>query len=173
MACDLDSDACRTRHIAARLDGAKPDGTDYEARCPVCGHGGFRISRPTLTKMRNMWTCNCKTCNGGNGCLARDVRAAMLQRKILPWCLGSYIGKGKPEVDLEQLRKIAQTVEDIINCYPAFSAADMVMALAEARGDKIPDEYKECAAYGRSLGMSRANSYNVAEKWTGGPEQSP
>jgi hypothetical protein len=172
LACDLGPDDCRREHIASKLDSPEPDGPDFEARCPSCGHGGFRVSHPTLTKMRNMWTCHCQICNGGKGCRAKDMRAAMLRRKILPWCLGSYIGKGKPDADLDQLRRIAQTVEDLINCCPVFSAADMVMALAEARGDKIPDDYKECAAYARTLGMSRANSYNVAEKWGGRLRQS-
>jgi hypothetical protein len=123
--------------------------------------------------MRNIWTCNCKICNGGKGCTTKTTRAAMLRKKIAPWCLGSYIGKGKPESDLDQLRKIAQTVEDIINCCPVLSAAEIVMALAEARGDKIPEEYTECAAYARSLGITRANSYNVAEKWTRGSSSRP
>jgi hypothetical protein len=170
--CGLSPDECRRDCIAARLDDAEPDGTDFEARCPACGHGGFRVSHP-VTKMRNVWTCHCQICNGGKGCPVRVTRAAMLRRRISPRCLGSYIGRDKPGPDLDRLLKIAQTVDDVINCCPVLSAADITMLLAEARGDNIPDEYKGCAAYARGLGMSRANSYNVAEKWTGGSGSRP
>lgn len=173
MACKSDPATCRREHIASRLDGAEPHGGDFAAKCPSCGHGGFRISQPTLTKMRNMWTCHCQICNGGKGCPAKATRAAMIRRGIAPWCLGSYIGKDKPRADVDRLLKIAQTVEDVINCCPVLSASDITMLLAEARGDDIPDEYKPCAAYARGLGMSRANSYNVAEKWTGGSGSRP
>jgi len=172
LACDLGPDACRREHIASKLDSPEPDGPDFEARCPSCGHGGFRVSRP-VTKMRHVWTCNCKICNGGKGCPAKVTRAAMLRKGIALWCLGSYIGKDKPGADIDRLLRIAQTVDDVINCCPALSASDITMLLAAARGDDIPDEYKECAAYARGLGMSRANSYNVAEKWTGGSGSRP
>ena len=168
-ACHTDSNPCRAAHIASLL-GLKPNrrpgrAGDFEGDCPACGHGGFALSQPTLTKMRNMWSCNCKICNGGNGCPTKVTRAAMIRKKISPWCLGSYIGKDKPEADLDQLRKIAQTVDDLINC-PGLSAADMVMTLAEARGDKIPDEYGACAAFAKNtLGMSNGNAYNIAKKW--------
>ena len=90
----------------------------------------------------------------------------MIRKKISPWCLGSYIGKDKPEADLDRLQKIAQTVDDLINCSPNLGAADMVMALAEARGDKIPEEYGACAAFAKkTLGMSNGNAYNIAKKW--------
>ena len=176
MACGAESDACRAEHIADPL-GLRPNPRrpgDFEGKCPECGHGGFALSRPTLTKMRNVWSCNCKICNGGKGCSARVVRAAMLRRKIRPWCLGSYVGKDKPEADLDRLRKIAQTVDDVINACPVLSAADMVMLLADARGDKIPDhDYSECAAFAKKLGMSNGNAYNVAAKWTAGSSSRP
>jgi hypothetical protein len=170
--CSTDPDTCRRQHAADRL-GLMPNPRspgDFEGKCPACGHGGFALSKPTLTKMRNMWSCNCKTCNGRKGCPVKVIRAAMIRKGVSPWCLGSYIGKDKPEADLDRLRRIAQAVDDLINCRPNLSAADMVMALAEARGDKIPDDYGECAAFARKLGMSNGNAYNVAAKWTAGPE---
>lgn len=166
-ACGIESDACRARHAAGPL-GLVPNPRspgDFEGNCPECGHGGFALSKPTLTRMRNIWSCNCKICHGGRGCPAKATRAAMIRKRISPWCLGSYIGKDKPAADLDRLRKIAQTVDDLISCCPSLSAADMVMALAEARGDKIPDEYGECAAFAKGLGMSNGNAYNVAKKW--------
>jgi hypothetical protein len=172
LACQLDAARCRAEHVAPRLDDAKEDHGDYETKCPSCGHGGFRVSRPA-TRMRHVWTCNCKICNGGKGCPAKVTRAAMLRKGIALWCLGSYIGKGKPEADVDRLLRIAQTVDDVINCCPALSASDITMLLAAARGDDIPDEYKKCAAYARGLGISRANSYNVAEKWAGGSGSRP
>lgn len=176
MACGADSDACRDEHIARSL-GLRPNRRrpgDFEGSCPECGHGGFALSRPTLTKMRNMWVCNCKICHGGRGCPTRVTRAAMLRKKISPWCLGSYIGKDKPTADLDRLRKIAQTVDDLINCCPNLSAADMVMTLAEARGDKIPGEYSDCAAFAKKeLGMSNGNAYNIAARWTAGSGSRP
>lgn len=174
MPCGLSPNQCRRDHIAGRLDGAEADGADFEARCPSCGHGGFRVSRPTLTKMRNVWTCNCKICNGRKGCPTRVTRAAMIRRKIPPWCLGSYIGKDKPAADLDRLLKIAQTVDDVINACPVLSAADITMLLADARGDKIPEDYSECAAFAKKkLGMSNGNAYNVAAKWTTGSSSRP
>lgn len=170
MACGADSDACRDKHIAKVL-GLRPHpkrSGDFEGKCPHCGHGGFALSRPTLTKMRNMWTCNCKICNGGRGCPTKVTRAAMLRKEISLWCLGSYIGKDKPGADLDRLRKIAQTVDDLINCCPALSASDMTMLLADARGDEVPRDYKGCAKFARNLGMSNGNAYNVAAKWTAG-----
>lgn len=168
-ACGSESGSCRREHAAGKL-GLVPNPRspgDFEGPCPECGHGGFGLSQPTLTKMRNMWSCNCKICHGGRGCPTKVTRAAMIKKGISPWCLGSYIGKDKPEADLDQLRKIAQTVDDLINCSPNLSAADMVMALAEARGDKIPDEYGACAAFARNqLGMSNGNAYNIAKKWS-------
>ena len=172
MACKTDPDACRREHIARKL-GLIPNPRspgDFEGNCPVCGHGGFALSKPTLTRMRNMWSCNCRICHGGKGCPTKVTRAAMIRKRISPWCLGSYIGKDKPEADLDRLRKIAQTVDDLINCCPTLGAADMVMALAEARGDKIPEEYGDCAAFAKRLGMSNGNAYNVAAKWTAGSE---
>jgi hypothetical protein len=176
LACDLDAGACRERHIAKLLQlKPKPgDAGNWIGHCPVCGHGGFALSQPTLTKMRNMWTCNCRICHGGKGCPVKDMRAAMLRRKIAPWCLGSYVGKGKPETDLDQLRKLAQTVDDLINCRPNLSAADMIMTLAEARGHKIPDDYRSCADFAKKeLGMSNGNAYNVAAKWAKGSGSRP
>jgi hypothetical protein len=175
LACGADSDACREKDIAQTL-GLRPNPRspgDFEGNCPECGHGGFALSKPTLTKMRNIWVCNCKICNGGKGCPAKAARAAMLRKKIPPWCLGTYIGKDKPEADLDRLRKIAQTVDDLINACPVLSASDMVMLLADARGDKIPDDYSECAGFARKLGMSNGNAYNVAAKWTGGSGSRP
>jgi hypothetical protein len=171
VGCKTDPAICRREHVA-RLLGLAPNPRspgDFEGRCPVCGHGGFALSRPTLTRMRNIWSCNCKICNGGRGCPAKVTRAAMVRRRISPWCLGTFIGKDKPQADLDRLRRIAQTVDDLINCRPCLSAADMLMALAEARGDKIPGDYGECAAFARQLGMSNGNAYNVAAKWTAGP----
>jgi hypothetical protein len=120
-----------------------------------------------------MWSCNCKICNGGKGCPTKVTRAAMLRKKIPPWCLGSYIGKDKPAADLGRLLKIAQVADDLINCCPVLSAADMVMLLADARGDEIPGDYKGCAKFAKDLGMSHGNAYNVAEKWTRGSGSRP
>jgi hypothetical protein len=97
----------------------------------------------------------------------------MIRRKIPPWCLGTYIGTSKPEADLDRLRKIAQTVDDVINACPTLSAADIVMVLADARGDKIPEDYKDCAKFAKDLGMSNGNAYNVAAKWTAGSSSRP
>jgi hypothetical protein len=173
LACDLGADDCRREHIASKLDSPEPDGPDFEARCPSCGHGGFRVSHP-VTKMRNVWVCNCKICNGRKGCPARVTRAALLKKKIPLWCLGSYIGKDRPEADVDRLLRIAQMVDDVISCCPVLSAAEITMLLAEARGDKIPGEYSGCAAYAKKeLGMSNGNAYNVAAKWTAGSGSRP
>lgn len=173
MGCDLERDACRERDIAPRLADARRDGPDFEARCPECGHGGFRISRPA-TGMRNVWTCNCKICNGGKGCPVTVTRAAMIRKGIPVRCLGSYIGKHRREVPEDAARKMAQTIDDILNC-PTLKAAEIRILLADARGDKMPAEYGPCAAYLMSIGLGRSNAYNFAELETGGrpPDESP
>src|SRR5580704_2284737 len=79
LACGAESGPCRHRHIAEPLQlvpNPRSPG-DWEGRCPECGHGGFALSQPTLTKMRNMWSCNCRICYGGKGCPTRVTRAAM------------------------------------------------------------------------------------------------
>ena len=137
---------------------------DWIGDCPACGHGGFALSKPTLTKMRNMWSCNCKRCNGRNGCTPRTVRAAMIGKKVQAACLGTYIGKDPAEVAPETGRLMAQVIDDILAA-PHLKAADIRVALAEARGRKVPTNYSEFVQFGISIGMGRSNAYNMAERW--------
>jgi hypothetical protein len=174
--CGAESGPCRERDIAKPL-GLRPNPRspgDFEGNCPECGHGGFALSQPTLTKMRNMWSCNCKICNGGRGCLTRVTRAAMIRKNIPAACLGTYIGKDHREVPSETVRKMTQTIDDILNC-PSLNGAEIRLLLGAARGDEIPDEYGPCASYLMSIGLGRSNAYNLAERETRGrpSDQSP
>jgi hypothetical protein len=90
----------------------------------------------------------------------------MIREGIPVACLGSYIGKERRDVPPDVARKISQTIDDILNS-PTLKAADIRILLAEARGDKIPDEYGPCAAYLMSIGLGRSNAYNFAERETG------
>ena len=176
MACKTDPDACRREHIARKL-GLIPNPRspgDFEGNCPVCGHGGFALSKPTLTRMRNMWSCNCKACHGRKGCPAAVIRAEMIRREIRAECLGSYSGKDRREISPATVRKMAQTIDDILDC-PRLSGAEIRLLLADARGDEIPKEYGPSAAFLMSIGLGRSNAYNLAERETGGrpADQSP
>jgi hypothetical protein len=59
---------------------------------------------------------------------------------------------------------MAQTIDDILAA-PGLKSAEMRIVLAEARGQQTPTEYSEFVPYALSIGMGRANAYNMAEIW--------
>ncbi len=165
MPCGLSPDKCRRDCIAARLDDARPDGADFEARCPACGHGGFRISRPTRSRsLRNIWTCSCKRCK----CSPGAIRAELLKRDILPGCLGSYDGNAPKDIDQEAARRMNLTISDIL-AVPHLRPADMRLALAEAQGQEIPGEYGPFVKFAKSIGIGHQQAYEAARRWLGRP----
>ena len=171
MACQSAPDACRRDHIAARLDDAEPDSGDYEARCPVCGHGGFRISRPTRSnRLRNVWTCNCQRCRGR--CPVGDLRTALLRRGISAACLGIYDGDKGKEIPGETARAMDQAINDILNC-PGLKLQDVRIVLAEAQGRKIPTEYTEFVKFAKSIGLAHQQAYEAARRWASRPSDCP
>jgi hypothetical protein len=165
LACDRTPGSCRRDDIAAVLGlEPKPNSPgNWVGSCPSCGHGGFALSQPTLTKMRHMWSCNCYRCNGGTRCSPRTVRTAMVGKRIPVACLGTYVGKDSPEITQEEARLMAQTIDDIL-ASPSLKAAEMRILLAEVRGRKTPKEYGECAAFLMDIGLGRSNAYNFAER---------
>lgn len=168
MGCPQGAHQCRT-DIAAKLREPEPVGGDWEARCPVCRHSSFRISAPKVRAYRHIWTCACKRCR----CSPADIRAALLGLGVLPGCLGSYGSSGRPAaVDLVAVALLEQTVDDILNA-PHLKPADMRIALAEARGQKRPDEAKAFVKWAMGLGVGRSQAYEAAARWCRPPDCPP
>ena len=161
MPCGLGPDKCRCDCIAARLDDPEPDGTDFEARCPVCGHGGFRISRPTRSRaLRHIWTCACKRCK----CSPGAIRAALLRRDISRACLGSYDGNAPKDIRPEVARNQSLAIRDIL-ATPQLRPADMRIILAEATGLKPPSEINAFVKFAMAQGVGRRQAYEIAKYW--------
>lgn len=160
MACDLGPDACRTAHIAGVLDGAEQDGTDYEARCPSCGHRGFRISHARLRVYRNVWTCACKRCPCAPGLL----RAKLLSLDVPAACLGTYDGPIQRAIDPDAARRMDLAIRDILAA-PGLKPSDMRIVLAEAQGQKVPEEFGPFVKWAIGLGIGATQAKEAAGRW--------
>ncbi|HEX3957775.1 MAG TPA: hypothetical protein VHZ03_14250 [Trebonia sp.] len=171
MACDLDPDACRTKHIAERLARAEQDGSDYEAQCPACGHGGFRVSAARIRAYRHIWTCACKRCGGGNGCSGADLRRELIKLDIPAGCLGIYNGGTQKEISPEAARRMNLTISDILAA-PHLKPSDMRIALAEAQGRTIPTEYAAFVKFAKEIGIGHQQAYEAARRWVSRPSGS-
>jgi hypothetical protein len=171
LACPSAPDACRRDHVAARLDGARADGTDFEARCPACGHGGFRISRADRSKrLRHIWTCNCGRCGGT--CAPRDIRDALLSLGIGRDCLGAYDGNAPKAIPPDAAKRQELAIRDII-ATPHLKPADMRLVLAEALGWTIPADYTEFVKVAKRAGIGHQQAYEAARRWLGRPPDCP
>lgn len=157
MACPATPQQCRAAHIAVKLRDAEQDGTDWEARCPVCGHESFRVSEANAKSLRNVWTCACKPCR-----CKTALRAALLGLRILPGCLGIY-GLGMKTHDPAAAAALAEAA-DLILAWPGLDPSEMRLILADARGDKFPAGYRDFARFAQDIGIGRRHSYNLAEK---------
>ena len=171
MACDLEPDACRTKHVAERLARTEQDCGDYEAQCPVCGHGGFRISAARVRAYRHIWTCACKRCGGGNGCSGADLRGALIKLGITADCLGNYNGGAQKEISPEAARRMNLVISDILAA-PHLKPSDMRIALAEAQGRVIPEEYAAFVKFAKGIGIGHQQAYEAARRWLGRPSGS-
>lgn len=160
MACGSSLTACRAQHIAPHLSDAEQDGTDYEARCPVCGHGGFRISEPSRSRYRHVWTCACRRCR----CDPAALRSALLKLGALPGCLGNYGIKERTGFDLAAATQLAQAVDDILTA-PHLRPSDMRIILAEARGQKVPADFRTFVKWAMSIGIGQRQAYEAAARW--------
>ena len=159
MPCTLGADSCRAKHIKPQLrDPTEKDGTDWEAKCPICGHATFRISRPKESNWRNIWGCACKghpKCGGG------ELRASLLRLGVRPGCLGRWAIDFKPADDTVAAATLREMV-DLILSWPGLDPSRMRLMLAEARGDKFPEDYREFARFAQEIGIGRRHSYNLA-----------
>lgn len=155
-----DPTTCRREHIAPCLADTQPDGIDFEARCPVCGHGGFRISSPTRSNYPHIWTCACKRC----GCKPGGLRVALLQQGVPSNCLGSYGGPVAKSIHPETARKMDLAISDIL-ATPHLKPADMRVILAEAQGQKVPDDFTGFVKFARGLGIGKTQAQEAAARW--------
>lgn len=160
MGCPRTPQQCRAADIAAKLRDAAPDGTDWEARCPVCRHPSLRVSKPERSAYRNIWGCACKHCK----CDRAAIRAALLALGILPGCLGSYGAHGSTGIDPAKVAAMEQAVDDIL-CAPGLRPSDMRIILAEARGQKVPLDRRAFVPWAMSIGVGRRQAYEAAERW--------
>lgn len=168
MACHLGPAQCRAQHIAPKLKGATPDDGDWEAKCPVCRHGGFRVSTADKRYYRNVWTCNCKLCKcEGSG----QLRPGLLALGIMPGCLGSYEGKHQAGVDPVMAQRVQLAARDILAA-PGLKPADMRIVLAEALGEKVPTEFRAFVRWAMSVGIGRTQAYEAAGRWCRPPDES-
>jgi hypothetical protein len=164
--CDRDPAACRRRDIASPLNlvpNPRSPG-DYEGKCPECGHGGFALSAATRSRHRNIWSCNCRRCNGGKGCDAGTIRAAMLRKDIPAWCLGTYDGAGPGAIEPERARTMSRTITDILSA-PGLRPSDMRIMLAEAQGALVPEEASAFVKFAIAAGVGRRQAYEAATRW--------
>lgn len=159
MACPLGTDRCREQHIVPKLRDIEPDGEDFEAKCPVCGHGGFRISHAKVQRYRNVWTCECKRCK----CEGTAIRSALLALGVRAACLGVYLLSAPAAADPMEAAALREAV-DLILGWPGLDPSTIRLMLAEARGDKFPDDFGEAAKYAQSIGISRAHSFRMAAR---------
>jgi len=160
MACPRGAHQCRADDIAPKLRDPEPDGGDWEARCPVCGHETFRISKPDRSGYRNIWACACKKCR-----CKPYLRAALLALGILPGCLGSYGTKGgSASPDPAAVAMLTQAVDDILDA-PRLKPSDMRIVLAEARGHKVPADKRAFVPWAMSIGIGRRQAYDAADRW--------
>ena len=165
MACPLKPEHCRTVHIAPYLADTRPDGTDFESRCPLCGHGGFRISQARVPRYRHVWTCACKRCHCGEA----GLRTALLQAGVLSRCVGIYGTVSKTGFDVTAAAELAQAVDDLLAA-PHLRPSDMRIVLAEASGQKVPADYRSFVKWAMSIGIGQRQAYEAAARWCRPPD---
>ena len=171
MACHANPATCRREHIAKHLEVIAEDHGDFEARCPVCGHGGFRISKPERSnRLRHIWACNCRRCP--RRCDPRDIRAALLRRKIPPACLGLYEGTAPKDIAPEAAQRMDRAMRDII-ATPHLKPSDIRIIIAEALGMKAPTDYREFVKFAKDIGIGHQQAYEAARREVGRPADSP
>ena len=167
MGCRDQPATCRGR--IAELLGLQPNPRspgDYEGRCPGCGHGGFALSAGR--KYPHIWCCNCPRCpcRGREG--AGVVRLAILRKDIDRRCLGDYDGTRQHEPDSAAILAI----RDIL-ALPRMRPADIRIILAEAAGQKIPDDYTSFVRFAKGLGIGKTQAQEAATRWCRPPDWSP
>jgi hypothetical protein len=168
VACYADPLTCRRDHIAARLDDVRQDGTDFEARCPACGHGGFRVSQPTRSRVyRHIWTCACQRCKCSGA-----LRGAQLRLGIDADCLGSYDGPIQRDIPPADARRMELAIRDIL-AVPGLKPADIRIMLAAAAGRKVPDDFTGFVRFARELGISKTQAQEAAARWCRPPDCRP
>jgi hypothetical protein len=170
MACGqgLTADQCRAKHIASRLRGACQDGTDWEARCPVCGHAAFRVSAARERRYRSIWTCACKP----RHCTPEAMRAALLALGVMPGCLGIYGTFAKASTDPNMAAALEAAARDIL-CAPGLRPSDMRIVLAEALGAKVPCDKRAFVHWAQTIGIGRRQAYEAADRWCRPPDGHP
>ena len=58
--------------------------------------------------------------------------------------------------------KLLKEAVDLVLSWPGLDTAEMRIMLAEARGDKFPDDYRGLARLYQRIGIGRRQSYNLA-----------
>jgi hypothetical protein len=54
---------------------------------------------------------------------------------------------------------------DLILGWPGLDTSQIRLILAEARGDKFPETYREFAKFAQGIGIGRRHSYNLAAEF--------
>ncbi|HEX6520944.1 MAG TPA: hypothetical protein VF070_13175 [Streptosporangiaceae bacterium] len=84
----------------------------------------------------------------------------MLRRGIDRGCLGDYDGSRQRTPDSPLLL----AVRDIF-ATPSLKPADIRLILAEASGEKIPDDYTSLVRLGMRIGIGRTQAQEAAKRW--------
>jgi len=169
VACNTDPFTCRRDHIASHLEDAEADDGDFEARCPCCGHGGFRVSKPTRSRSyRHIWTCACPWCR----CRPGAIRVALLKLGIRAACLGIYDGDVTRAIQPEAARRLDLAARDIL-ATSGLRPADIRIIIAEALGRKVPEDYRAFVRFAIEAGVGRRQAYEAAARWCRPSDLSP
>jgi hypothetical protein len=100
------------------------------------------------------------------------MRAALLGLGITPSCLGSYGISPKAGTDPAMAARLDAATTDILAA-PHLKPSDIRILLAEARGQKVPEDYRQFVRWAMELGISRTRAYEAAARWCRPPDSPP
>lgn len=151
----------RRRRIARELgleEKGKPG--QFQGPCPLCGRPGFSIMRPDDANWLHIWVC---AAGRKHLCTDAAVREWLLGHFPAQW-LGGY-GETRSAIDPQQSRRLREAA-DIILANSGLDPSWMRIMLADARGDKIPDDYSGFARFAQSIGIGKSHSYRLAGRFS-------
>lgn len=165
-ACKAEPISCRRKHIAdAHLEDARPNSRrswQIDARCPVCGHGGFAITAGDQGPYppRHIWHCNCHRCHPA------DIRAALIRRGVNEGCLGNYARRmsqsSSEDIDIIKMRAALAAVLSDPNIR---ALADLKLRVAEVIWGEAPTDWFGFLEFAERAGVQRSKRYEAAARW--------
>jgi hypothetical protein len=99
------------------------------------------------------------------------MRDGLLTLGIMPGCLGFYAASAKASTDPNMASRLDAITADILAA-PHLKPSDMRILLAEARGQKVPGEYRAFVKWAVEIGIGRTQAYDAAARWCRPPDSS-